>query len=996
MKRKQLVNYLCYGLIGLSACLQADAQSMESFSFNSTLTPSVESFAISKFGKLSPSLYTGVMSYSLPLYTYKDEDFAVPISLDYSFSGYKPSQHSGTVGYGWVLSCGGVITREVLGLPDDAIPAEQDGVGYAKALKSGTLHPDSTVESGKQFYLQHYVTDPSAVLNVNVFSDRPLYYGGVETTPDIFRFNFLGYSGEFMLTEDGTAKFFNTSSPSGELSMEYDFTDDYPNETSFSEIRIKTGNGYCYYFGGSHNNLEFSKSAGAGNSDFTITAWKLRKIVAPNGNELEFVYSDFQKDFSIFESYTPEMDANLVGTAIILGDYASSQTLEYTQATFYHLLTEIKVNGVSHVTFEYDTKNKDGVNYKENASYCFNRTLSPNGFQMYNYVVEEKRLSAVKIRNYSGHLVDEFTMTQTFTTGGSGASRMFLESVKGRKNGTHTFAYNITSNTVFPKNDTNGVDHWGYWNGQDTALSLKEYINNPVPSAPLTNLYQQLRSPSVKNSNSSFAKKGALTKIVYPTGGETRIEYEAHDVDDVVSGPNQYIPNTSSSVPGGVRVIPGGVRVSRLTNISDEISDATTYLYDGGVLMHMPRYAVRLGYKYEGIFSSPDGQGTFIKTVDVDAIGYTDDCSISALRDPHVTYSEVIAVNPDCSETVSTFFDVKDYVDVRMYNEEDSLHSGMEIISKENYFYPEDRVYYDGDISFLNQVRQTFLPNTHDYSRVRGKLKSVKEYDAEGVFQGGVDYHYGAALSPAHTQRMAYNALFNYVKIPIRIYAPLLQTERHYTVLDNGQVEERLDYAYNDAGQKTFIRRTSGDVSVVKRYRYYHELFPSQSGALYKTAIVNDVETTKGSDGLDYLRMYTHYHYDNIPNPRPSSIDVYTAETPRVVGNDVFAVPQDYQQRTVEYTYDENTQRLLREDYTGGQYYSYEWDPTGRFIVSTTQNEGSNTTSFIWKDMVGPILITYPTGQSKSYMYDGKNRLKNIFDTAGMLQVEYRYKYVNE
>mgnify|MGYP003436167545 CR=1 FL=1 len=34
---------------------------------------------------LTPSLYTGAMRYSLPLYAYSDPDFNIPISLEYNY-----------------------------------------------------------------------------------------------------------------------------------------------------------------------------------------------------------------------------------------------------------------------------------------------------------------------------------------------------------------------------------------------------------------------------------------------------------------------------------------------------------------------------------------------------------------------------------------------------------------------------------------------------------------------------------------------------------------------------------------------------------------------------------------------------------------------------------------------------------------------------------------------------------------------------------------------
>ena len=55
--------------ISISTALNADAQP-------------VESFQIAKSGNLTPSLYTGALTYSLPIYTYSDPNFNIPISKE--------------------------------------------------------------------------------------------------------------------------------------------------------------------------------------------------------------------------------------------------------------------------------------------------------------------------------------------------------------------------------------------------------------------------------------------------------------------------------------------------------------------------------------------------------------------------------------------------------------------------------------------------------------------------------------------------------------------------------------------------------------------------------------------------------------------------------------------------------------------------------------------------------------------------------------------------
>ena len=59
---------MCTLLVGIAPGVTAAAQDYEVFSFNSTIEPSVETFNIAQYGKLEPSLYTGTMSYSLPIY----------------------------------------------------------------------------------------------------------------------------------------------------------------------------------------------------------------------------------------------------------------------------------------------------------------------------------------------------------------------------------------------------------------------------------------------------------------------------------------------------------------------------------------------------------------------------------------------------------------------------------------------------------------------------------------------------------------------------------------------------------------------------------------------------------------------------------------------------------------------------------------------------------------------------------------------------------------
>lgn len=71
------------------------------------IPPSPNAAALGKFGSMPVSLHTGTPNISIPLYTLRGRELAVPISLDYHASGIKLEEVASNVGLGWSLSAGG-------------------------------------------------------------------------------------------------------------------------------------------------------------------------------------------------------------------------------------------------------------------------------------------------------------------------------------------------------------------------------------------------------------------------------------------------------------------------------------------------------------------------------------------------------------------------------------------------------------------------------------------------------------------------------------------------------------------------------------------------------------------------------------------------------------------------------------------------------------------------------------------------------------------------
>ena len=297
--------------ISISTALNADAQPVESFRASTNITPQVESFQIAKSGNLTPSLYIGAMTYSLPLYTYSDPDFNLPISLEYNYDGYKVARSAGTVGLGWALNYGGVITREIRGLKDEyrqQVSTESAEIrhGYYWAYKNHIgLGTSFTINRPRTPDLET-ATSAELVrhLNDDLYEDIPIYTNGdsYELSPDLFHFSFGPYSGDFIMNNNGTLTLTSSTHSQGEIDVTVETTTGMDGYSL--KFTIKTGDGYEYTFGDVTSAREYHISRVIKDecpdetnitgtmSGWTDTAWKLTKIKAPNGRTALFSYAE--------------------------------------------------------------------------------------------------------------------------------------------------------------------------------------------------------------------------------------------------------------------------------------------------------------------------------------------------------------------------------------------------------------------------------------------------------------------------------------------------------------------------------------------------------------------------------------------------------------------------------------------------------------------------------------------------------------------------------
>ena len=254
-----------------ASCLVYRASAQE-VNTNPVELPSATVWEFVKYNNAAANLYTGTVCIEIPVYTYEDSDFTIPVSLGYSSNGFKPNIQAPAAGHEWSLNAGGTVTRIVRGLPDEErnlstfgfMETHNDstltGVGQLDGFTTGWDNDGIEAVSPTLFYAPYGWDNTSMLFDME---------------PDIFYFNFLGYSGKFQLGYDGAVHFYDTNTKDSEFALEIPRYD-------LNEITIVTGDGFRYTFG-TGLAREFSGKTG--------TSWKLSEITAPNGRKVTFEYT---------------------------------------------------------------------------------------------------------------------------------------------------------------------------------------------------------------------------------------------------------------------------------------------------------------------------------------------------------------------------------------------------------------------------------------------------------------------------------------------------------------------------------------------------------------------------------------------------------------------------------------------------------------------------------------------------------------------------------
>jgi hypothetical protein len=474
------------------------------------IPPTPNADALGSFGNVAVGYNSGVPDISVPLYQIKTKSNILNIALKYNASGIKAAQQSTWVGLGWSLMAGGVISRNIRGRDDF-----KDNLSY---YNGGTLPP-----------LPPFSNPVSPIANKAEFDE--MYFGRVDGEPDLFNYNFGQFSGSFVLGKkvDGSIVYVDEQN---NLKVEYN-----------GSWIVTDDKGYKYYFQTGEAAINHTYSSNTAQvlptsslapftfESITNTAWYLDKIVAPDGDTINFTYTRGQS-LSLINMSETQFDrvSNFIGCPTgesFLAYYKNFNASRQLNSDVY-----LKSISFANGTLEFTTTPRKDIDFVD-------QTQVP------------AKLSFIDLFDKNHSLVKRYTLGHSYFKDPGGTStateflRLKLDNVtetgqNGITKPPYKFFYYSDGN--LPSKYTKGIDHWGFSNGAANSRLL------PMPSSLRPQTYfatdDANREPS---TDDSYVQAATLNSIQYPTGGHTDFEFELNDyaVDSFIDQGVSYLVNAS-------------------------------------------------------------------------------------------------------------------------------------------------------------------------------------------------------------------------------------------------------------------------------------------------------------------------------------------------------------------------------------------------------------------------------------------------------------------
>ena len=761
--------------------------------------------------------------------------------------------------------------------------------------------------------------------NTMTYAESQLYEkdvlnGAYDTEPDEYYYNFLGRSGKMVFDE------LNNPVLLGEqrlkitmISGGFMITDEQGTKYFFTEKETTRPTTYCL----------------TKNVNYTATmAWYLARIEPIVGSIITFDY--YTRSNISYKQGLNQTNRYVITPKSYCSDDIQSPCTSVYRATVKQL-QKISFD-LGEINFTYENRDDLGTGWY--------------------------RLKEFEVRNLSNDLIKKVGLIYQYSTfvTGSLPERYVLTEVNDLTDinlpTQHKMEYYHFDD--LPLRNSNAQDHWGFYNN-NVASSM-------IPEIPLSRVFEWAdREPDAEKS-----KYGILTKITYPTGGNTVFDYEAHDF-------GYFKTNEGTNLVENT----GGVRIKKMTH-SDGINPN-----------QIRRYQYRMN-------SNTNRSSGCLISKPVYHYSYQDSRFVTEIND-YVTCNFFVASTSSQAYANSTQGSHVGYEEVTEYSEEGTALNGKTWHKFSSY----------RDLPDVGNTSTFPFPPPTSYDGARGQLeqnsvfryesgnfvlskKTVNAYDL--VVQSDIQ---GLKLMKSFEEQGAYHIVENVPYFYKKLWSPLIQTQEFlYDNTGVNVIETKDIFEYNAAQQisKTTAITSKGE-QINTVLKYPQDLTDVVSIEMVgKNIIAPIVEKITSlfnpvsliTTQIDYEKTTFNKFHGAFYLPKKIEVKIGNGTLQTVIdvesydtrGNLTNYKTRDGQTTVLDwYTAAENKNNLLKSKTIGG-------GNTGAVL--------QRTMFYDHKPLVGLISNTDINGYASSFQYDNLNRLKSIKDPQNYILKDFNYHYANQ
>lgn len=1098
MRKVVLYNLLCILALAYSVC---DSLGQT----NKIVPPTPNAMKMTEYNAQRPNMYTGTANVTIPLYTINFDGMSLPLSISYNATGIRTNEEASEVGLGWALNATGVISRTIKA-GDDLFKGTLTNSKKGYVYNTFPVVNDET-EMG-------YTNGTAYVPPVGSYY-RHLAVNREDTQPDIFNYNFFGYSGSFVLsqkvvdptgpvkaikiTQDACSILFDEDLRTFKIITPNGYVGEFTVEeksTTFSSLPVLTNNRMnCFNL----NNYDIAERINDDGSLRATTSWLLSKITSPNGQTIVFEY-DYSSQIYPVEpqnAYLLPYPTGVPFSRYISNSRAFAEVpIEFSGENSTGGFGSLGISGGtaggpfsgggndipgSYIVVQGKTEKKEdqpsgggsaGNGSVEGGSLggASPGPSDPIGLQTIHEHVYLKSINSDQVRiDFLMETREDLRQNYFFAPDSSmGAGNVFHKSenlkrysgitIKGldpsstlnksivikqsyfNQHYHDPFANNQNERELrwlrsrldrltiddqeyqfyyedgLPNKLTNGIDHFGFYNGKDKNGGLYPPImENPNCDLATSDLVTYYRQNNDRVADFAFGKAALLKKVVYPTRGHSLFEYEPHTYLPDATG--KFIEGgPGSSVSAGKA---GGARIRSIKEYDfGNLTPAKTRTYVYGEFPQLTpvgqgastgKLMTPLLSRYKKILhNAPQG------TTDYYVIGcnylFESNSNIpgsSSAEGKIIGYSKVHEIVTGTSDSYTNTY----------------------------YFENRPNIVSDWNLTvngFPNLNGQVILINNYDS---QGKLvQQVKNQD--------IEHNLGNINALVYTLPPTNGWFFPYA------FSPITKSfNTPYTVITttsatpSGIVE---DASGNISG--TFLQ-TRKDVAYNSSYLLRSESITSSKGETILTLNNRPSDYAIGTGVIGLMKD------KNIVEPVIEQIISRNGQVVSATGN-LYAISQNgnrvdlassyeynkdlgafssssgtafvspYEKKVDFTSYDPISGKLLEYKGTDGVVHSFIWgyvnnslpivhgvglgkDPlntahvaaTGSADYETALRNHANTlgkqiTTYTHNPLVGISKITDPSGFKQTYEYDPYSRLKKVLDKDGKTTEQYDYHFM--